>query len=159
MGSLCGRIRELRRTPRTAGAKTPGQSKGHSPNRVTQPQPSWAITSRKTSGCFRQYQLIPFHLPCFVVTSSYCLRGKDGASGVNPRPRGGRWSPQPPGGETGCARCTPLYSHAPPAMPRPSGRRQRYWCTCRESARRGWMSCDTPARWTPSSLGAFRRKI
>ena len=51
-----------------------------------------------------------------------------------------------------------MYSHAPPAMPRPSGRRQRYWCTCRESARRGWMSCDTPARWTPSSLGAFRRK-
>ena len=67
-------------------------------------------------------------------------------------------TPQPPGGETGYARCTPLYSHAPPAMPRPPGRRQRYWCTCRESARRGWMSCDTPARWTPSSLGAFRRK-
>ena len=24
-------------------------------------------------------------------------------------------TPQPPGGETGCARCTPLYSHAPPS--------------------------------------------
>jgi len=34
-----------------------------------------------------------------------------------------------------------VLSRSPTATPRPSGRRQRYWCTCRESARRGWMSC------------------